>query len=173
MKVFPLPNALGKDHTYNYQYEFAPADKRNDQTFRVDYNISTSWRVSFRALLNERPRLQSAGLNVNNVIGISPFLAEHGRQGLLRKPHHDHHPDDDQRVQLRQHAQLAAERCPAGQQVPPSEQPASPFHCSIRERMPGTSRTWFSSIDIAIHRRSCSPGSRTTTETPPSTRRTT
>ena len=82
MKVFPLPNALGKDLTYNYQYEFAPSDTRDDQTFRVDYYISTSWRVSFRALLNKRPRLQSAGLNVNNVIGISPFLAEQGGRGF-------------------------------------------------------------------------------------------
>jgi hypothetical protein len=82
MKVFPLPNALGKDNTYNYQYEFAPSDKRNDKTFRFDYNISTNWRVSFRALLNDRPQLVSAGLNVNNVIGISPFLRNTGGRGF-------------------------------------------------------------------------------------------
>jgi hypothetical protein len=76
MKVFPLPNALGKDNTYNYQYEFLPKDDRNDKTFRFDYYISNNWRASFRMVLNERPRYQSAGLNVNNVIGISPFLAK-------------------------------------------------------------------------------------------------
>jgi hypothetical protein len=82
MKVFPLPNRVGVDNTYNYLYEFAPSDKRNDQTYRFDYNISTNWRLSFRALLNKRPVYQQQGLNVNNVIGISPFLAEQGGRGF-------------------------------------------------------------------------------------------
>jgi hypothetical protein len=81
LNFFPLPNRLGVDNTYNYQYQFAGTDKRNDKNFRGDWNISTNWKASGRVNLNQRDLNQSAGLNVNNVIGISPFHALSGGIG--------------------------------------------------------------------------------------------
>ncbi len=81
LKFFPLPNRLGVDNLYNYQYQFEGADKRNDMNFRGDWNISTNWKASGRVNLNSRDLLQSAGLNVNNVIGIAPFHTQSGGIG--------------------------------------------------------------------------------------------
>jgi hypothetical protein len=78
LNVFPMPNRPGVDPAYNYQYQFAGTDKRDDRTFRVDWNISTKWRFYFRLIQNSRDLNQQAGLNVNNVIGISPFHAMTG-----------------------------------------------------------------------------------------------
>ena len=75
LNVMPLPNRLGVDPGYNYQYQFAGADSRDDRTFRVDWNISANWKFYFRLIQNSRDLRQQAGLNVNNVIGISPFHA--------------------------------------------------------------------------------------------------
>ena len=66
------------DPGYNYQYQFAGSDKRDDKNFKGDWNISNNWKASGRVNLNSRDLLQSAGLNVNNVIGISPFHAQSG-----------------------------------------------------------------------------------------------
>jgi len=66
------------NNTYNYQYQFEPTDEINDRTFRVDYNISDRWRFYSRLIQNSRDRLQSAGLNINNQIGASPFHAQTG-----------------------------------------------------------------------------------------------
>lgn len=76
--VFPLPNRAGVDPGYNYQYQFAGTDSRNDHTIRVDYNISTKWKFFFRLIQNSRDLNQSAGLNVNNAIGIGAFHAAQG-----------------------------------------------------------------------------------------------
>jgi len=78
LNFYPLPNRLGVDNTYNYQYQFAPTDRINDRTFRVDYNISAKWKFYARLIQNSRDRLQSGGLNVNNQIGASPFHAQTG-----------------------------------------------------------------------------------------------
>ncbi|HEY2011935.1 MAG TPA: TonB-dependent receptor [Bryobacteraceae bacterium] len=78
LNMYPLPNLVGVDPGYNYQYQFAGTDKRDDKNFRGDYNISNNWKASGRVNLNSRDLLQSAGLNVNNVIGISPFHAQSG-----------------------------------------------------------------------------------------------
>jgi hypothetical protein len=78
MNVFPLPNRLGVDPGYNYQYQFAGTDSRNDRTIRIDYNITPRWKFFFRLLQNHRDLLQSGGLNVNNTIGIGAFHALSG-----------------------------------------------------------------------------------------------
>jgi hypothetical protein len=78
MNVFPLPNRLGVDPGYNYQYQFAGTDSRNDRTIRIDYNITPKWKFFFRLLQNKRDLLQSGGLNVNNTIGIGAFHALSG-----------------------------------------------------------------------------------------------
>jgi hypothetical protein len=78
MSVFPLPNKLGVDPGYNYQYQFAGTDTRNDRTFPVDYNIAPKWKFFFRWLQNSRDLLQSGGLNVNNTIGVGAFHAASG-----------------------------------------------------------------------------------------------
>ena len=78
MNVFPAPNRLGVDPGYNYEYQFSGTDKRDDRTFRVDYNISDRFKFFFRLLQNSRDLLQSAGLNTNNTIGIGAFHAASG-----------------------------------------------------------------------------------------------
>ncbi len=78
MNVYPVPNQLGVDPGYNYQYQFSGTDKRNDETVRVDYNISERFKFFFRWLHNRRDVLQSAGLNVNNTVGIGAFHAAQG-----------------------------------------------------------------------------------------------
>ncbi len=78
LNFYPLPNRLGVNNTYNYQYQFEPTDSINDRTFRVDYNISDKWRFYARLIQNSRDRLQSGGLNTNNQIGVSPFHAKTG-----------------------------------------------------------------------------------------------
>lgn len=78
LNVFPLPNKLGVDPGYNYQYQFAGTDSRNDRTIRVDYNISTKWKFFFRLIQNSRDLNQSGGLNTNNTIGIGAFHAASG-----------------------------------------------------------------------------------------------
>ncbi|SPF51083.1 putative TonB-dependent receptor, plug [Candidatus Sulfopaludibacter sp. SbA4] len=78
MNVFPLPNRLGVDPGYNYQYQFAGTDSRHDRTIRTDYNISNRWKFFFRLLQNSRDLLQSGGLNVNNTIGVGAFHALSG-----------------------------------------------------------------------------------------------
>jgi Carboxypeptidase regulatory-like domain/TonB-dependent Receptor Plug Domain len=78
MNVFPVPNRLGVDPGYNYQYQFSGSDSRNDRTVRVDYNISSRFKFFFRWLQNSRDLLQSGGLNVNNTIGIGAFHALSG-----------------------------------------------------------------------------------------------
>ncbi len=75
LNFLPLPNRLGVDPTYNYQYQFAGTQKIDDKTFRGDWNISSNWKAYARLIMNNRDTNQSAGLNVNNVIGISPFRA--------------------------------------------------------------------------------------------------
>jgi len=49
--------------------------------FRGDWNISTNWKAAGRVNLNKRDAFQSAGLNVNNQIGLSPFHAQTGGIG--------------------------------------------------------------------------------------------
>ncbi|PWU12578.1 MAG: hypothetical protein C5B51_00360, partial [Terriglobia bacterium] len=78
MNVFPMPNRLGVDPGYNYQYQFSGSDKRNDHTIRIDYNISDRWKFYFRLIQNSRDLLQSGGLNTNNTIGIGAFHAASG-----------------------------------------------------------------------------------------------
>jgi len=78
MNVFPVPNKLGVDPGYNYQYQFAGTDTRNDRTVRVDYNIAPKWKFFFRWLQNKRDLLQSGGLNTNNTIGVGAFHAASG-----------------------------------------------------------------------------------------------
>src|SRR5207247_7841709 len=78
MNVFPAPNVLGVDPGYNYQYQFSGSDRRNDETVRVDYNISDRFRFFFRWLHNRRHVLQSGGLNTNNTVGIVAFHAASG-----------------------------------------------------------------------------------------------
>jgi hypothetical protein len=78
MNVFPLPNKLGVDPGYNYQYQFAGTDSRNDRTYRIDYNITPKWKFFFRLLTNHQDLNQSAGLNVNNTIGIGAFFSGRG-----------------------------------------------------------------------------------------------
>ncbi|MCC7174340.1 MAG: TonB-dependent receptor [Bryobacterales bacterium] len=81
LNFFPEPNRIGVDNAYNYQYQFAGSDKRDDMNFRGDWNISTNWKAAGRLNLNKRDALQSAGLNVNNQIGLSPFHAQTGGIG--------------------------------------------------------------------------------------------
>ncbi|PWU05744.1 MAG: hypothetical protein C5B51_13890, partial [Terriglobia bacterium] len=78
MNVYPAPNVLGVDPGYNYQYQFSGTDKRNDETVRVDYNISDRFKFFFRWLHNRRDLLQSGGLNTNNTVGIGAFHAQSG-----------------------------------------------------------------------------------------------
>jgi hypothetical protein len=78
LNSYPLPNRLGVDNAYNYQYQFLPSDTRNDRTFRGDYNISQNWKFFFRLIQNSRDSFQSGGLNINNQIGASPFHAQTG-----------------------------------------------------------------------------------------------
>jgi hypothetical protein len=78
MNVYPAPNLLGVDPGFNYQYQFSGTDKRNDETVRVDYDISNRFKFFFRWLHNRRDLLQSAGLNVNNTVGIGAFHAASG-----------------------------------------------------------------------------------------------
>ena len=78
LNFYPVPNLLGANNTYNYQYQFEPTDNINDRTFRVDYNISDKWRFYARLIQNSRDRFQSGGLNTNNQIGVSPFHAQTG-----------------------------------------------------------------------------------------------
>ena len=78
MNVFPLPNRLGVDPTYNYQYQYQGTDSRNDQTIRIDYNISNNWKFYFRPLQNSENLIQSGGLNVNNTIGVGSFQSLRG-----------------------------------------------------------------------------------------------
>jgi hypothetical protein len=78
MNVYPAPNLLGVDPGYNYQYQFSGSDKRNDETVRVDYNISQRLKFFFRWLHNRRDLLQSGGLNTNNTVGIGAFHAASG-----------------------------------------------------------------------------------------------
>src|SRR5712692_3541232 len=80
MNVFPAPNLLGIDAGFNYQYQFAGTDRRNDETVRVDYNISERFKFFFRWLHNRRDLLQSGGLNTNNTVGIGSF---HAMQGAI------------------------------------------------------------------------------------------
>src|SRR5258708_26211379 len=49
--------------------------------FRGDWNIASHWKANGRVNLNKRDLLQQQGLNVNNVIGISPFHALSGGIG--------------------------------------------------------------------------------------------
>jgi len=78
MNVFPAPNVLGVDPGYNYQYQFSGSDRRNDETVRIDYNISDRFKFFFRWLHNRRDLLQSGGLNTNNTVGIGAFHAASG-----------------------------------------------------------------------------------------------
>ena len=78
MNVFPAPNVLGVDSGYNYQYQFSGSDRRNDETVRIDYNISDRFKFFFRWLHNRRDLLQSGGLNTNNTVGIGAFHAASG-----------------------------------------------------------------------------------------------
>ncbi|MCX6633166.1 MAG: carboxypeptidase regulatory-like domain-containing protein, partial [Candidatus Solibacter sp.] len=81
LSMYPLPNLVGVDPAYNYQYQFAGSDKRDDMNFKGDWNISSKWKASGRVNLNKRDLLQQQGLNVNNVIGISPFHTQSGGIG--------------------------------------------------------------------------------------------
>ena len=78
MNVFPAPNVLGVDPGYNYQYQFSGSDRRNDETVRIDYNISDRLKFFFRWLHNRRDVFQSGGLNTNNTVGIGAFHAAQG-----------------------------------------------------------------------------------------------
>jgi len=78
MNVFPLPNKLGVDPGYNYQYQYQGTDSRNDRTIRVDYNIANNWKFFFRLLQNSENLVQSGGLNVNNTIGVGSFQSLRG-----------------------------------------------------------------------------------------------
>ncbi|HTS24489.1 MAG TPA: carboxypeptidase regulatory-like domain-containing protein [Bryobacteraceae bacterium] len=78
MNVFPLPNRLGVDPGYNYQYQFVGSDSRNDDTVRIDYNISSRLKFFFRWLQNRETLIQSGGLNVNNTIGVGSFQSLRG-----------------------------------------------------------------------------------------------
>src|SRR6266481_11398 len=81
LNMYPLPNLVGVDPAYNYQYQFAGSDKRDDMNFRGDWNVSSKWKANGRVNLNKRDLMQQQGLNVNNVIGISPFHAQSGGIG--------------------------------------------------------------------------------------------
>ena len=81
LNMYPTPNLVGVDNAYNYQYQFAGTDKRDDMNFRGDWNISNNWKASGRVNLNKQDTMQQQGLNVNNVIGISPFHAQRGGIG--------------------------------------------------------------------------------------------
>ncbi len=78
LNFFPLPNRLGVDYTYNYQYEFEGSRKIDDMIFRGDWNISPNWKAFARIVRQKRVTYQAGGLNVNNNIGISPFYAPNG-----------------------------------------------------------------------------------------------
>ena len=78
MNVFPLPNRLGVDPGYNYQYQFSGSDSRSDRTIRIDYNIAPKWKFFFRWLQNSENLQQSGGLNVNNTIGVGAFQSLRG-----------------------------------------------------------------------------------------------
>ena len=78
MSVFPLPNRLGVDPAYNYQYQYVGSDSRNDDTVRIDYNISPKIKFFFRWLQNRETLVQSGGLNVNNTIGVGSFQSLRG-----------------------------------------------------------------------------------------------
>jgi hypothetical protein len=77
MSVFPLPNITGNP-AYNYQYQYMGQDSRNDDTIRIDYNISDKWKFYFRWLQNRENLIQSGGLNVNNTIGVGSFQSLRG-----------------------------------------------------------------------------------------------
>jgi hypothetical protein len=78
MNVYPTPNRLGIDPGYNYQYQFSGSDSRNDETVRVDYNISDRFKFFFRWIHNRQDLLSSGGLNTNNTVGIGAFRALRG-----------------------------------------------------------------------------------------------
>lgn len=74
---FPTPNATG-DNAYNYQYQFESKQTMEDRNFRIDYNISNNWKFFFRLIQNSRLWKQAGGLNINNQIGVSPFILDWG-----------------------------------------------------------------------------------------------
>ncbi|MGA2117893.1 MAG: carboxypeptidase regulatory-like domain-containing protein [Bryobacteraceae bacterium] len=77
MNVYPLPNRTGQV-SYNYQYQFAGSDIRNDDTVRIDYNITNKLKFYFHWLQNRENLIQSGGLNVNNTIGVGSFQSQRG-----------------------------------------------------------------------------------------------
>jgi hypothetical protein len=78
MNTFPLPNKLGVDPTYNYQYAYQGTDSRHDRTIRTDWNINDHFKFFFRLLQNAENLVQSGGLNVNNTTGVGSFQSLRG-----------------------------------------------------------------------------------------------
>ena len=73
LKLLGTPNSVGVDPAFNHQYSFEGKSPSDNETVRIDYNISPSWRVYFRYVRNSTDSLTSAGLNGSNNVGLSPF----------------------------------------------------------------------------------------------------
>jgi hypothetical protein len=67
------PNSIGVDPAWNHQYSFEGKSPADNETVRIDYNISDKWHVYYRFVRNSTDSLTSAGLNGDNNLGLSPF----------------------------------------------------------------------------------------------------
>jgi len=53
LNFYPLPNALGKDPSYNYQTSNSNQYPRREEIYRGDYNINDKWRAYGRYIRNK------------------------------------------------------------------------------------------------------------------------
>ncbi len=51
-KLYPLPNALGKDPSFNYQSQVSDTYPRREYIYRGDYNINDKWKAYVRYIDN-------------------------------------------------------------------------------------------------------------------------
>src|SRR6266404_4343559 len=53
LNFYPMPNALDKDPSFNYQSQFSNTYPRREDVYRGDYNISEKWKVYARYINNK------------------------------------------------------------------------------------------------------------------------
>jgi hypothetical protein len=74
LNMFDTPNSIGVDPSFNHMFSFEGEQPSENQTVRIDYNISDKWHVYYRFVRNATDSVTSAGLNGDNNLGFKQFM---------------------------------------------------------------------------------------------------
>ena len=87
LKYFPEPNQDGINPTFNHQYQFEPKYKYSNDVYRIDYNISDSWRFYFRLIRSTTIQtLQYTSIYISPVDNPSGSIAGMGSLTTILSP---------------------------------------------------------------------------------------